>query len=235
MFETTIRAGVLQVSSENCRWFSTTWNGGYSTGNVAYAITVPEGWNETDLNEYQKIRRERAEFVGTGPTLFTGVSLDHVRGARADSIEVYATVGLSNPATLPMETTDSEAEPYVGDDEYFAGTVNLIVGTTRALTDGALGNLLATVIEAKTATLMAETGFTGTTSDAVVVASDPAGERARFVGSATRIGNATRACVRDAVRASLASRYPASEYPNTIDEAEYGVITSQRTEVFQIR
>jgi len=47
----------------------------------------------------------------------------------------------------------------------------------------------------------------GTTSDAVVVASDPDGDPATFSGSATRVGAATRACVREAVDAALDARY----------------------------
>ena len=112
------------------------------------------------------------------------------------------------------------------------GTVNLLVVTSRALDDAGLVTLLATAVEAKTATLLAETGFPGTTSDAVVVGCDPEGERARFAGSATPVGAAARACVRDAVGASLRSRYSDGEIPETVAAAEYGVRTTRSTESF---
>jgi adenosylcobinamide hydrolase len=114
------------------------------------------------------------------------------------------------------------------------GTVNLLVATTRALADGTLATLLGTAVEAKTATLLAETGFTGTTSDAVVVGADPSGERAPFAGSATPVGAATRACVREALRASLASRYADRELPGSVADAEYGVSTDRRATVFEL-
>jgi adenosylcobinamide hydrolase len=112
------------------------------------------------------------------------------------------------------------------------GTVNLVVVTDRALDDAGLAALLASSVEAKTATLLALTGFSGTTSDAIVVGCDPEGERAGFAGSATPIGTAARACVRDAVRGSLRSRYPDGEVPRSVEEAEYGVRTTRSTRSF---
>ncbi|PSP82491.1 adenosylcobinamide amidohydrolase [Halobacteriales archaeon QS_1_68_17] len=112
------------------------------------------------------------------------------------------------------------------------GTVNLVVVTDRALDDGALPSLLATAVEAKTATLLGTAGFTGTTSDAVAVGCDPEGEPTRFAGSATTLGKATRACVRDAVRASLRSRYADRDRPTAVADAEYGTVTREPSTVF---
>jgi adenosylcobinamide hydrolase len=87
-------------------------------------------------------------------------------------------------------------------------------------------------VEAKTATLQALTGFTGTTSDAVVVGTAPDGDPADFAGSASAVGDATRACVRDALRATLAARYTEETWPETVADAEYGVVTDRGTEAF---
>jgi adenosylcobinamide hydrolase len=126
-----------------------------------------------------------------------------------------------------------------GDDDALSGgevgTVNLLVGTSRGLDRGALATLLATAVEAKTATLQSLTGFTGTTSDAVVVGCDSAGEAAPFAGSGTAVGAATRACVREAVRASLRSRYADREVPDSVSDAEHGVRTDGRGTVFEPR
>lgn len=231
IFETTVREAVFRARREGTCWLSTGWDGGRSQGAAVYNITVPAGFEETDIGRYAARRRREAGFDDCGPTLLTGVSMDHVRGARAGPVEVYATVGLSNPAALPMEPgrewtpTDTAETPDVG-------TVNLVVGTTRALTDGALANLVACVAEAKTATLLGATGFTGTSSDAVVVGCDPDGEPTQFTGSATDVGAAARACVREAVRASLDSRYPDDEFPDSVGDAEYGVRTDRAAEVF---
>ena len=264
MFEATVREGVLRLRRPGTRWLSTGWDGGRSRGPVAYNVTVPEGFDRTDLAAYRDERLARAGFTGDAedraedaddrteeadtdrdapPTLFTGVSMDHARGARLGSVVAYATVGLSNPATLPVEPEAASATETAGAVESRdatgraegrpdPGTVNLIVGTTGRLAPGAAANLIAVAAEAKAATLLAAAGVPGTTSDAVVVGDDPAGEPAEFSGSATAVGGAARACVRDAVRASLRSRYPDGNVPGPAADAEHGVVTDERAEVF---
>jgi adenosylcobinamide hydrolase len=229
----TVRDGVCRVRHAGARWLATGFDGGYRTADAAYNISVPEGFDRTDLATYVRERRECAGFESDGPATLTGVDLDHARGARSDSVAVVATVGLSNPATLPM---DPDGDALGGDDctdDPPAGTVNLLVTTTRALDDGALATLLGTAVEAKTATLLAETGFSGTTSDAVVVGADPTGEPAAFAGSATPVGAATRACVREAVRAALAARYPDRSFPRSVADADHGAATDRRATVFE--
>ncbi|WP_418283996.1 adenosylcobinamide amidohydrolase [Halorubrum sp. DTA46] len=255
-FEATAREGVLRVRHPGARWLSTGWSGGRSRGDAAYNVSVPEGFDRTDLDAYRDERLTRSGFESRGetdedatpPTLFTGVSMRHARGARHGSVVAYATAGLSNPAMLPMEpegdgegarsATDSGATPdnAFPDSEPPArpGTVNLIVGTTRRLADGAAANLVAVAAEAKATTLLKTAGVPGTTSDAVVVADDPAGELAAFSGSATPVGAAARVCVRDALRASLRSRYPDGEFPGPTSDAEHGVVADDGAEVFEL-
>lgn len=91
-----------------------------------------------------------------------------------------------------------------------------------------MAELLATCAEAKAATLAAVAGVPGTTSDAVAVGCDPDAERASFVGSATEVGSAARACVRDAVLASLDSRY--DDLDTAVEDADHGVVTDRSTE-----
>ena len=230
MFETTVADGVLGIHRPGTRWLSTGWDGGFERAAAAYNVTVPEGWERTDLGAYIDERRERAGFTATGPTLLTGVEMCHARGARLDPVVAYATVGLSNPAVLPMEPTETDERRR--DSQSNIGTVNLVVGTTQCLNEAALATLLGVVVEAKTATLLAESGFSGTTTDAVVVGSDETGEPATFAGSATPVGAATRACVREAVRASFRSRYAEREVPRSVADAEHGVVTDRYAEVF---
>ncbi|MWV40155.1 adenosylcobinamide amidohydrolase [Natrialba sp. INN-245] len=257
-YRATRRDGVLRVGQPGAEWFSSGWNGGRRRVDCAYNVSVPDGWNRTDLESYADDRLERAEFgrlegtaagynrdgsVGRNDdplVLFTGVDLEHARGARRGSVTVYATAGISNPAALPMDPvggshpTESDSESAADPTFTGAGTVNLIVGTTRALAPGALANLLAVAVEAKTTTLLGETGFPGTTTDAVVVGHDPDGSRAEFSGSATPVGAATRACVREAVRASLRSRYgDGTEIPESVADAEHGISTDRRARVFR--
>ncbi|PSP82148.1 adenosylcobinamide amidohydrolase [Halobacteriales archaeon QS_4_69_225] len=184
--------------------------GGAVTADAAYNLTVPEGFQRTDLAAYVA---ERLGSPVSAPVLLTGVSQRHARGARRRSVAAVVTAGLSNPATLPMPGEGSE-------------------GTTRNLVAGAQVGLLATAVEAKTATLSATVGVTGTSSDAVVVGCDPAGETTRFAGSATAVGAAARVCVREALRASLASRYAGEPVPDP-SSAEHGVSTEETATVFE--
>lgn len=239
MFDTDVTAGVLQVTHSDTHWLATGPDGGYCTADAAYNISVPDDFDRTDLDTYVSDRRLRAGFSAAGPVLLTGVALDHARGARSGPVEVIATAGLSNPATLPMDpagepTAADEPPPAPDPGDQPTGTVNLIVGTTCRLDDGTLASLLGTAVEAKTATLLATTGFSGTTTDAVIVGSDPTGESASFVGSTTAIGAATRACVREAIRASLEARYTDRPLPESVDDAEYGTRTDRSASVFTI-
>lgn len=234
-FDAAVRDGVLQVIQPDARWLSTGWNGGLSRADAAYNVTVPDGWERTDIDAYVGERLDAAGFGPPGPALLTGVAMEHVRGARSGPVVAYVTAGLSNPAALPMQSSDPGPDGPSVDRDVAPGTVNLIVGTVRSPEPGALANLLTVAVEAKTATLLAEAGYPGTTTDAVVVGADPAGEAVSFTGSATPVGAAARACVRDALRASLASRYGGTEdaVPPSVSAAEHGVETTRRADVFR--
>jgi adenosylcobinamide hydrolase len=235
MCELDVAAGVCRLTAPGSRWLATGHDGGYREADAAYNVSVPEGFDRTDLAAYAVDRRERAGFDAPGPTLLTGVDATHARGARSGPVTVLATAGVSNPAALPVD------EP--GDPEYDAvpethgdapaGTVNVLAWTERALDDGALATLLSVVVEAKTATLLARTGVPGTTTDAAVVGCDPAGDPSAFAGSATPVGAAARACVREAVTASLGARYADGDPPGSVAAAGHGVATTRRATVFE--
>jgi len=239
MFDASVADGVLRLARADTSFLVTGPGGGYRTGGAAYNVTVPKGFGRTDLNEYVAEQLDRAGFESEGPALLTGVAQRHARGARAGDAVAWVTAGLSNPTTLPVdgdsmagkttENTDGESETR---GKYRPGTVNVFVGTTRHLERGALATLLSGAVEAKTATLRATTGFTGTTSDAVVAATDPAGEPAPFAGSATPVGAVARACVRDALLASLRSHYGGeNSIPGSVAAAENGAVVDVDTTI----
>ncbi len=238
LFKTTVRAGVLQARRRQTEWLSTGFDGGRHVADAVYNITVPEGWNETGLREYVDRRLERAGFEPSAPALLTGVDQRHARCAVCDPVSVIVTAGVSNPTTVPPvaggglateNETDAEG-PNRGDGKGFQpGTINILAVTNHSLPAGALANLVSVVTEAKTATLLRLTGFSGTTSDAVIVGTDPSGQPAKFSGSATAVGRAARACVRDALTASLASRYRDEPIPESVKAAAYGCETTDRS------
>jgi len=229
--------GVCQLRAPGTRWLVTGLDGGYRDADAAYNVSVPAAFDRTELAAYATERRERAGFGPSGPTLLTGVDIAHARGAHGGSVTVVATAGVSNPAALPVGESaggDDGADDGVPEvHDRTEGTVNLLVRTDRALADGALATLLGVVVEAKAATLLARTGFPGTTTDAVVVGCDPGGENADFAGSATPVGAAARACVREAVTASLDARYARTDAPTTVPRADHGVATTRRATVFE--
>jgi adenosylcobinamide hydrolase len=229
MSETTVRAGVCRLALSG-RWLATGPGGGYRAGEAAYNVSVPEGFDRADLAEYAAERLAEAGFERDGPVLLTGVDADRARGARRGPVTVVATVGLSNPARLPVHPRATGAGADDADRDP-AGTVNLLVATTRALADGALATLLGTAVEAKTATLQATTGFSGTTTDAVAVGSVPGGDPAEFAGSGTDVGAATRVCVRDALLSGLEAR--SDPPPGRVVEADHGTVTGGRADLFR--
>jgi adenosylcobinamide hydrolase len=305
---TAVAGGVCRLARQGgpVRWLSTGVDGGSRQAPAAYNVTVPEGFDRTDPGAYAVERRRAAGFDGSGPALLTGVEQTHAVGARLAPVTVVATVGLSNPARLPVDAGDGRIRHDAGDESRAdaavgvpedpgadadadtedvhpdstaspdgtdagresdgarlgggtsgtapgdrgsgasgggradapdgwdrVGTVNLLVGTDRALDEGVLASLLATVVEAKAATLVPSTGFSGTTSDAVVVGTDPEGEPAAFAGSATPVGAAARACVRTAVVGGLQSRYAETAVPESVAAAEHGVVTDERARAFE--
>jgi len=235
MFEPTTRDGVVRLGAPDTEWLSTGWRGGRRVADAAYSVTVPEDWRCDDVGRFVVERLgsagfDAAEFHDGAPVLLTGVAARHARGARLGPVVAVATAGVSNPAELPMDPPGGE----LPDGELVPGTVNVVVGTTRALDGGALANLVAVAAEAKAATLLDAVGVPGTTSDAIVVASDPDGEPATFSGSATRVGAAARACVRESVSAALDARYGDDEPPTGVDDARYGVRTDARADIFEL-
>jgi adenosylcobinamide hydrolase len=224
----------LTLRRDGVQWLSNGVDGGFLRADTAHNLTVPEGFDRTDLERYTA---ERLGDVAAAPTLLTGVRQTDARGARYGSVEAIATAGVSNPAMLPVGGVSSGAvsndrtDRSGSDDGFSPGTVNVFVGTTRTLSESGLTGLFATAVEAKTATLLETVGCTGTTSDALVAGCVPDGEPESFAGSATELGNAVRVCVRDAICAALDARYDGE--PPLPETATHGTETSGSAAVFR--
>jgi Uncharacterized conserved protein len=222
--------GVAQLWAPGYRWVSTGHPGGSGIADAVYNITVPEGFSETDLRAYIDTRRNDAGFDTEGFALLTGVEMRHARVAQSEETTVIATAGVSNPALLPPPGTAVPVSTARRPD----GTVNLLVAVDVPLTDAALYNLIAVVAEAKAATLLRLTEAPGTSSDAVIVGAVSGASTVRFSGSVTPVGAAVRACVRDAIAASLHARYGDVPVPTSRDAA-HGSSTSTRPVVTPLR
>jgi Uncharacterized conserved protein len=221
---------VAQLLAPGFRWVSTGHPGGVHIADAAYNITVPEGFSRTDLRSYIDSRRVRAGFEADGFALLTGVAMQHARVAQTAETTVIATAGVSNPAVLPPPGTPAP----VRSDRSDGGTVNLLISVDARLTNAALFNLIAVAAEAKAATLLRSTDAPGTSSDALIIGCATHGPPVRFSGSITPVGAAVRACVRDAIAASLRSRYGSARPPGGTDAA-HGSTTSVRPTVASLR
>jgi adenosylcobinamide hydrolase len=118
-------------------------------------------------------------------------------------VSACATVGLSNKAragnVLPFESL-------------YPGTINIIVFINGTLTDAAMVNAVITATEAKAAALtdlgiMVEAegisrSATGTTTDAVLIATTERGSIHHYAGTATRVGYSIGRAVYEAVMAA---------------------------------
>jgi len=222
--------GVAQLRAPGYRWVSTGHPGGLRRADAAYNMQVPKGFSRTDLSAYIDTRLARAGFTTDGFALLTGVDMRHARLARTAETTVIATAGVSNPAVLP----DPGAPVPVSSKPPRDGTVNILISVDMHLTDAALFNLIAVAAEAKAATLLRMTDAPGTSSDAIVIGCAPGGAPVPFSGSVTPVGAAVRACVRDAIAASLRSRYGQAGPPHGGDAA-HGSTTSVRPRVAPLR
>jgi adenosylcobinamide hydrolase len=222
----------LTIRQPGTRWLSNGFNGGHVTADAAHNLTVPEEFTRTDLSAYVA---ERLGSIPKGPALLTGVQQANARGAHTGAVEVVATAGLSNPAVLPVRETPEEraSDRSATHSGFDPGTVNIFVGSTEPLTDGGLAGVLATAVEAKTATLSAIAGCTGTTSDAIAVGCPDEQEAASFAGSATAIGNATRVCVREAISGALAAHYDGIDRVPEPEGAPHGIVTTGKATPFR--
>lgn len=231
MADVTVRDGVCRLSVSTGRWLGTGVNGGFCEAQGAVNVSVSVDFDRRDLDAVVAERCEAAGFAWDGPALLTAVPQRHARAATLGPVTTVATAGLSNPATLEIPPS-MENNSRGRDEEPPPGTVNLLVAVDRSLSDALVAGALAAAVEAKTATLRTTTGFTGTTSDAVAVGSYRSGRKTSFVGSSTDVGRALRACVRDALRASLAANYAEDPMPNSVDDADHGAVTGGDPRVF---
>jgi len=132
---------------------STGINGGLNIVSTILNHTVPDNWSHNEPTRYLEtiIAREgySLEFFG----LLTAVKMHNLCILQYDFVNVFITAGVTNPKSeLPH-------------------TINIIVYTDEGFSQAALLETIITVTEAKVMALKAMGyAFTGTTTDAVVVA-----------------------------------------------------------------
>jgi adenosylcobinamide hydrolase len=199
-----ITAGLVAHSAGTILWIesvqelrtlnSAPWGGGFQMSHRLINRQVDKSYMCDDpLAEMQLFLRERGlEAAGTASMLTAarvadaGFSVSPVVDGL--TVSAWVTVGLGNPARSGAERPASEL---------FPGTINTIVLIDGNPTDAAMANAMITATEAKTAVLqdlavpVAGGGAlaTGTTTDAVLIASTGRGRPIRYAGAATVLGH----------------------------------------------
>jgi adenosylcobinamide hydrolase len=153
-------------------------------------IQVPHDFSHDDPNSYIKGVAASMALEGDYLALLTAVEMKNVRILSDACVTVFVTAGLTNPSSF--------------------GTINIIVISSKTLSEGAIAGTIITATEAKTRALIDKgLEFTGTTSDAVIVAyeNNGEGEPILYSGPATPFGNRVAKLVRLGVKEALKAHY----------------------------
>jgi adenosylcobinamide hydrolase len=150
--------------------------GGIGDRDWVVNATVPLDYDRTDPDRHLTEIGTALKLGGTGCGLLTAVDVTRHHCAADGGVHAVATVGLYSPAWAAAadhhfrRELPSGVRPLTDDDEYRAGTINIVVAVPVQLSHAALVNAVATATEAKAQALF-ETGVraTGTASDAIVV------------------------------------------------------------------
>ncbi len=165
---------------------STGVRGGLRDVTTVFNRTVPENFDHEDIFRYMDgIVTERGfsdEYFG----LLTAVEMRNLCILQYDFITVFVTAGVTNPNPDPPHT------------------INVIVFSREGMGDAALLETIITVTEAK-AQALREMGyvFTGTTTDAVMVACEGEPTQHAFAGTLTEVGRRVYAAVLFGVQEAL--------------------------------
>jgi adenosylcobinamide hydrolase len=159
---------------------STGIQGGIRRVSTILSHTVPPGWDEPEPFRELTLQVTRA---GMGPDYFgllTAVSMKNLCVLSYGTLTVFITAGVSNPNPDLRPEEDGGGEP--------AHTINIILHSREGMSEGALLESIITATGAKAEALHSMGyPFTGTTTDAVIVACEGEGVH-RYAGTGTDLG-----------------------------------------------
>jgi adenosylcobinamide hydrolase len=165
-------------------------DGGRRAVNNILNIQVPHDFSHDDPKSYVDGMAASLTLEGDCLALLTAVEMKNVRILSDACVTVFVTAGLTNPSSF--------------------GTINIIVISSETLSEGAIAGTIITATEAKTRALLDKgLQFTGTTSDAVIVAYEKSSENEPILysGPATPLGSRVAKLVRLAVKEALKAHY----------------------------
>ena len=165
-------------------------NGGRRAVNNILNIQVPHDFSHDDPKSYIEGVTASMTLEEDCLALLTAVEMKNVRILSDGCVTVFVTAGLTNPSSF--------------------GTINIIVISSEKMSEGAIAGTIITATEAKTRALIDKgLGFTGTTSDAIIIAYEQTGEGEPILygGPATPFGSRVSKLVRAGVKEALKAYY----------------------------
>ncbi len=153
-------------------------------------IQVSPDFSHNDPKSYIDDVAASMTLEGGYLALLTAVEMQNVRILSDACVTVFVTAGLTNPSSF--------------------GTINIIVISSETFSEGAIAGAIITATEAKARALL-DYGFnfTGTTTDAVVIAYEDCGDDGHILysGPATPFGKRVTKLVRLGVKDALKAHY----------------------------
>ncbi|MDG6256809.1 MAG: adenosylcobinamide amidohydrolase [Methanomicrobiaceae archaeon] len=165
---------------------STGIHGGIRPVSTIFNQTVPKHFDHRDPIRHLTAVADRYGFSHDFFGMLTAVNMSSLCIFHYDSLTTFVTAGVTNP------------------NPEGPNTINIIVHSRQGLSDGAMLETIITATEAKAKALF-EMGyaFTGTTTDAVVVAHEGEGEAHEYAGTLTDVGRRVYASVQFGVQQAL--------------------------------
>jgi adenosylcobinamide hydrolase len=197
-YEIVDRVLVLKGSFEA---LSTGVDGGRRATKNILNIQVPHDFSHDDPKSYVEGVAASVKLDGGYVALLTAVEMKNVQILNDACVTVFITAGLTNPSSF--------------------GTINIIVISSATLSEGAIAGTIITATEAKTHALLDKgLRFTGTTSDAIVVAYEKSrdGEPILYSGPATAFGGRVAKLVRIGVKDALKAHYGSDDVEKAISD-----------------
>ncbi len=182
---------VLVISSDDPGFevLSTGVKGGRKTAKYILNIQVPSDFPHHDPEGYIRDVTRSLQLNGDYVALLTAVDMRRVQILSDACATIFVTAGIRSSAS--------------------SGTINIIVVSSTALSEGAMAGLIITVTESKTRALF-DSGYsiTGTPTDAVIVAYEKGHNDSciPYAGLATHFGRSVGLLIRQAVTSALKPR-----------------------------
>mgnify|MGYP001770635914 CR=1 FL=1 len=168
---------VIDLKSEMSALGNVVLGGDFAT--IRYVVFKQVDRYIDDFESYAQALADGLGLLGRAAFFFTAVDVFTVRYVAGKLADIYATIGLSNPACIG------------GGNNGVSHTVNILVISKKPLSRRGLIDLYRTAAEAKAAVLTARglcggRPALGTTSDAILVAARPGVDN--YAGFATELG-----------------------------------------------